>query len=76
MVEEQGAGSQFRHHELEAGEVLDEIDEGSEVHEQPIEDSSKQCHIEDDSLLDQWMALETSPLPRPLWKVLNVCPWR
>uniref|UniRef100_A0A8C8ULP9 DDB1 and CUL4 associated factor 8 like n=1 Tax=Peromyscus maniculatus bairdii TaxID=230844 RepID=A0A8C8ULP9_PERMB len=52
-----------------AGEVLDEIDEGSEVHEQLIEDSSKQCHIEDDSLLDQWMALETSPLPRPLWKL-------
>ncbi|XP_036031503.1 DDB1- and CUL4-associated factor 8-like [Onychomys torridus] len=71
VVEEQGVGSQFHQPELEAGEVLGEMDEKSEVYEQPTEDSSEQCGIEDDSLLDQWMALETSPLPRPRWKVLN-----
>ncbi|KAL6030472.1 hypothetical protein STEG23_031376 [Scotinomys teguina] len=71
VVEEQQGQSQFHYHELDAGEVLDEMDEASEVHEHPIEYFSDHYDDSDDSLLDQWMALETSPLPRPRWKVLN-----
>ncbi|KAL6030469.1 hypothetical protein STEG23_031373 [Scotinomys teguina] len=71
VVEEQQGQSQFHYHELKAGEVLDEMDERSKVHEHSTEYFSDHYDDSDDSLLDQWMALETSPLPRPRWKVLN-----
>ncbi|CAO2623812.1 DDB1- and CUL4-associated factor 8 [Lemmus lemmus] len=53
---------------------MDEENAGSEMlgqSSEPSEDSSEQYDIEEDSSLDDWMALETTPLPRPRWKVLN-----
>lgn len=78
VVDEDGLRSQFchRHYELEPGEVLDEENAGSEMSGQssessePSEDSSEQYDSEEDSSIDDWMALDTSPLLRPLWKVL------
>ena len=70
-------GCLFYPHELEPGEVVDEENAGSELRGQSSEsgesseDSSEQYDIEEDSSIDAWMALETSPLPRPRWKVLN-----
>ncbi|XP_057616624.1 DDB1- and CUL4-associated factor 8-like, partial [Chionomys nivalis] len=85
VLDEMAVGSQFHHHhrELEPGEVVDEENAGSEMRGQcsestdssesseSSEGSSEQYDIEEDSSIDDWMALETSPLPRPRWKVLN-----
>ncbi|GAB1302949.1 DDB1 and CUL4-associated factor 8-like [Apodemus speciosus] len=71
IVEEQGLESPFHHHVLEESVVVGDQEEGSEVHEQTSEDSSEQYDIDDDSSIDEWMALETSPLPRPRWNVLS-----
>ncbi|XP_005080123.1 DDB1- and CUL4-associated factor 8 [Mesocricetus auratus] len=70
-VEEQEVESHFRHQELQAGEAVAERDEGAEGHELASADSSEQCDNEEDRVLDDWLALETTPLPRPRWKVLN-----
>ncbi|KAL1766610.1 DDB1-and CUL4-associated factor 8 [Sigmodon hispidus] len=72
IIDEQGEQSLlYHHHDLEAGEVVDELEEGSEPQEQHSEGSREQYDTEDVSSLDQWMALETSPLPKPRWNVLN-----
>ncbi|KAK7797798.1 hypothetical protein U0070_026197 [Myodes glareolus] len=77
VLHEKGVRRQFHHYhrELEPGQVVDE--EMSEMRGQSSEssesseDSSEQYDIEEDNSMDDWMALETSPLPRPRWKVLN-----
>nr|XP_034341818.1 DDB1- and CUL4-associated factor 8-like [Arvicanthis niloticus] len=74
VVEAQGVHSLVQHCELEEDEegvVVDDEEVGSEVHEQTSEDSSEQYDIEDDSSIDEWIALETSPLPRPRWNILS-----
>ncbi|XP_021485592.1 DDB1- and CUL4-associated factor 8-like [Meriones unguiculatus] len=71
IVDQPGLENPFHHQVLEEGDTVDEQEEESDIHEQPSEDSSEQCDIEEHSSLDEWMALETSPLPRPRWNVLN-----
>ncbi|XP_050996836.1 DDB1- and CUL4-associated factor 8-like [Acomys russatus] len=73
VVEEHGVRSLCRHYDLEPGEAMDEQEERSEMHEGP-NDSTGKCQVTGigkDSSLDEWMVLETSPLPRPRWNVLN-----
>ncbi|XP_060232751.1 DDB1- and CUL4-associated factor 8-like [Meriones unguiculatus] len=70
-VEEQGVENPFYHQLLEEGDTVDDQEERTEVQEEPGEERSEQCETEEHSSLDEWMALETSPLPRPRWNVLN-----
>ncbi|XP_032745255.1 LOW QUALITY PROTEIN: DDB1- and CUL4-associated factor 8-like [Rattus rattus] len=71
VVVAQGVQSLVQHHELEEGVVGNDQDEVSEVYEQNRVEHSEQYDIEDDSSIDEWMALETSPLLKPRWNVLN-----
>uniref|UniRef100_A0A8C6MRI8 DDB1 and CUL4 associated factor 8 like n=1 Tax=Mus spicilegus TaxID=10103 RepID=A0A8C6MRI8_MUSSI len=71
VVEATAVRRLIQHHELEEGEDVDDQEESSEMHEETSEDSSEQYDTEDDSLIDEWIALETSPLPRPRWNVLS-----
>uniref|UniRef100_A0A8I5ZQG9 DDB1 and CUL4 associated factor 8-like 1 n=1 Tax=Rattus norvegicus TaxID=10116 RepID=A0A8I5ZQG9_RAT len=70
IVEEQGLESPFHHRVLGQGVVGNDQDEVSEVYEQNSVERSEQYDIEDSSI-DEWMALETSPLLKPRWNVLN-----
>ncbi|ERE65138.1 DDB1- and CUL4-associated factor 8 [Cricetulus griseus] len=70
-VDEQEVEDHFRLPDLQAREVVSERDEGPEAHEQSSAGTSELCDTEQDRLLQEWLALETSPLPRPRWKVLD-----
>ncbi|CAH6783512.1 Dcaf8l [Phodopus roborovskii] len=72
VIDEQEVESHFRPQEMGAGEAVTEwgevVREVREAHEQSTENSS---YMEEDRALDEWLALDTSPLPKPRWNVLN-----